>query len=313
MKCRTCGRKAAVNMRQHKLALCKEHYLEWVPEQTERFIKKYGMFRRDENILVAVSGGKDSLSLWDILWRLGYKADGLYIGLGIDEGIGYSDESHRLAAKFATERGLTLRVVDVEKEYGNTIPMLAEKTHRGKGKPCAVCGLTKRHEMNRTARDFGYDVLATGHNLDDEAATLFGNTLTWSGDFLQRQGPVLSESAGLARKVKPLCRFYEKEMTAYALLRGIEYIYDECPFATGSNSIYYKEVLNQIENQRPGAKLTFYLSFLEARQNGLFADHAVTMPELHACPVCGQPTSAPELCSFCRMVDKVSLAGESTG
>src|SRR5512136_1565029 len=111
MKCRTCGMKAAVNMRQHKLALCKEHYLEWVPEQTERFIKKYGMFRRDESILVAVSGGKDSLSLWDILWRLGYQADGLYIGLGIDEGIGYSAESHRLAEKFAQERGLTLHVV----------------------------------------------------------------------------------------------------------------------------------------------------------------------------------------------------------
>jgi hypothetical protein len=67
MKCKKCGNKASVNMRQHKLALCKEHYLEWVPEQTERFIKKYGMFTHEERILVAVSGGKDSLALWDIL------------------------------------------------------------------------------------------------------------------------------------------------------------------------------------------------------------------------------------------------------
>ena len=51
MKCRKCGEKASVNMRQHKLALCKEHYLEWVPEQTERFIKKYEMFTKDEKIL----------------------------------------------------------------------------------------------------------------------------------------------------------------------------------------------------------------------------------------------------------------------
>jgi hypothetical protein len=87
MKCKKCGAKASVNMRQHKLALCKEHYLDWVPEQTERFIKKYEMFTRDEKILVAVSGGKDSLALWDILNRLGYQADGLYLGLGIDGGI----------------------------------------------------------------------------------------------------------------------------------------------------------------------------------------------------------------------------------
>ena len=160
--------------------------------------------------------------------------------------------------------------------------------------------------MNRIARDLGYDVLATGHNLDDEAAVLFGNTLSWSGDYLLRQGPVLPSTDGLARKVKPLCRFYEREMTAYALLRGIEYIYEECPFAEGSTSIYYKEILNQLENDRPGAKLTFYLRFLEARQSGLFAEHKDAALNLHPCTNCGQPTSAPGLCSFCRMIEKAA-------
>ena len=314
MKCKKCGSKASVNMRQHKLALCTEHYLEWLPEQTERFIKKYEMFTPDEKILVAVSGGKDSLGLWDILVRLGYTADGLYLGLGIDgrrspsgEGIHYSRESHRMAEKFAQQHNLKLHVVDIEKEYGQSIPMLAERSHRGYGKPCSVCGLAKRHEMNRIARDLGYDVLATGHNLDDEAAQLFGNTLSWSADFLLRQGPVLPAAEGLARKVKPLCRFYEREMTAYCLARGIEYIYEECPFAEGSQSIYYKEVLNKLENDRPGAKLTFYLKFLEARKSGaLFIEKDVAQEHLHPCPKCGQPTSAPELCSFCRMIEKVS-------
>ncbi|NPA93023.1 MAG: tRNA(Ile)-lysidine synthetase, partial [Chloroflexi bacterium] len=44
MRCRKCGQKAVINMRHHKLALCKEHYLEWFVAQTERFIKKYRMF-----------------------------------------------------------------------------------------------------------------------------------------------------------------------------------------------------------------------------------------------------------------------------
>lgn len=315
MKCKKCGSKASVNMRQHKLALCKEHYLEWVPEQTEHFIKKYGMFRREEKILVAVSGGKDSLSLWDILHRLGYQADGLYIGLGIDtstslsagEGIGYSEESHRLSEKFASENGLCLHVVDVAKEYGQPIPVLAELSHRGQGRPCAVCGLAKRHIMNRIARDLGYDVLATGHNLDDEAATLFANTLQWSGDFLRRQSPVLPGTPGLARKVKPLCRFYEREMAAYALLRGIEYIYEECPFADGATSIYYKELLNRLETDKPGSKLIFYLRFLEARETGLFAAPAEFAANLHPCPNCGQPTSTDDLCSFCRMIEKAKM------
>ena len=307
MKCRKCGLKASVNMRQHKLALCREHYLEWVPEQAERFIKKYEMFTREERILVAVSGGKDSLSLWDILIRLGYRADGLYIGLGIDGGFGYSDESHRLSEAFAQKHGQLLHVIDIEKDYGLPIPVISERTQRGRGKPCAVCGLAKRHEMNRITRDLGYDVLATGHNLDDEAAVLFGNTLTWSGEYLLRQGPVLPAVEGLVRKVKPLCRFYEREMTAYALLRGIEYIYEECPYAEGSTSIYYKELLNQMETERPGAKLTFYLRFLDARRSGeLFVEPNLEGAHLHPCTNCGQLTSAPGLCSFCRMILKVS-------
>jgi uncharacterized protein (TIGR00269 family) len=298
-------------MRQHKLALCKEHYLEWIPEQTEKFIKKYQMFTHEEKILVAVSGGKDSLSRWDILVRLGYKADGVYLGLGIDEDINYSHESQRLCEKFAAEHNLKLHVVDIEKEYGQSIPMLAQSSHRGYGKPCAVCGLAKRHEMNRIARDLGYDVLATGHNLDDEAAVLFGNTLNWASEFLLRQGPVLPEKNGLARKVKPLCRFYEREMTAYALLSGIEYIYEECPFAEGSKSIFYKETLNQLETTRPGAKLIFYLGFLEARKSGeLFIEKNVEAGVLHDCPKCGQPTSTPDFCSFCRMIEKANKEAE---
>jgi uncharacterized protein (TIGR00269 family) len=289
-------------MRQHKLALCKEHYLDWVPAQVERFIEKYRMFTREEKILVAVSGGKDSLSLWAILHRLGYRADGLYICLGINGGVNYSVESQRLCEKFAAQYGLTLHVVNVQEQMGKTIPELAEASQRGRGKPCSVCGLVKRHEMNRIARDFGYDVLATGHNLDDEAAVLFGNTLTWSGEYLLRQAPVLPGTAGLARKVKPLCRLYEREMLAYALLRGIDYIYDECPYAEGATSIYYKELLNRLENDRPGAKLSFYLSFLEARKKGLFAEQAEIQQELHPCEKCGQPTSAPGLCSYCRLL-----------
>jgi uncharacterized protein (TIGR00269 family) len=306
MKCRKCGGKAAINMRHHKLALCREHFLEWLPEQTQRFIEKYRMFNRDERILVAVSGGKDSLSLWDVLIRLGYHADGLYIGLGIDGGIGYSAASQAKAESFAAAHGLILNVVDVPASLGAPIPMAAQLTHRGQGRPCSVCGLTKRHVMNRFARDGGYSVLATGHNLDDEASVLFGNTLSWSHGYLRRQGPVLDGRDGLVRKVKPFCRIYERESAAYALMRGIDYVYEECPYAVGATTLYYKDVLNQMEADRPGTKLSFYLSFLKAKDEGLFAvSEDAAAAELHPCPTCGQPTSAPGQCAFCRTWDQV--------
>jgi uncharacterized protein (TIGR00269 family) len=304
MKCRKCGVKAVIHMRQHHLALCQEHFLEWIPEQTQRFIEKYHMFNNKDRLLAAVSGGKDSLSLWDILSRLGYQVDGLYICLGIDEGLQYSQESQRLTEEFASQRGLNLHVVNVAEEYGETIPEMARRTTRGKHKPCSVCGMTKRHIMNRLAHQGNYDALVTGHNLDDEAAILFGNTLNWIPGYLARQSPVLEANRpGVSRKAKPLCRIYEREMAAYALLRGIEYIYDECPFAEGSRSIYYKEILNRMEDDNPGTKLSFYIMFLQAKKQGLFAPQADPDLELlHSCPSCGQPTSAPGECAFCRMV-----------
>jgi uncharacterized protein (TIGR00269 family) len=292
-------------MPQHKLALCKEHYLEWFPEQTQRFIEKYRMFTRGERLLVAVSGGKDSLSLWDVLWRLGYAADGLYIGLGIDGGAAYSSQSQCFAEGFASERGLKLTVVDVAGEYGADIPQVAHRSQRGRGKPCAVCGLSKRHIMNRVARDGGYAALLTGHNLDDEASVLMGNTLNWFGEQLVRQGPLLSAWDGLSRKAKPFCRFYERETAAYALLRGIEYVYDECPFSDGSKLLYYKRILNQLEGDRPGAKLSFYLNFLQAKEAGLFREKSdQSNLALHACPRCGQPTTSAGLCAFCRQMEE---------
>ena len=311
MKCRKCRKQAVINMRQHKLALCKTHFITWVQEQTERFIHKYAMFTRDQRVLVAVSGGKDSLALWDILLTQGYQADGLYIGLGIDHGIGYSAESRRYAEAFAAAHPeANLHIVEVPDAYGATIPEANMYMRRG-DKPCSMCGMSKRHIMNRIARDEGYDVLATGHNLDDEAATLLGNTLSWSVGYLKRQGPVLPENTdGLARKVKPLFRFYEREMAAYALLRGIDYIEEECPYAAGATSIRHKELLNDLELTSPGAKLQFYVRFLQARErDGIFQPEEQAQA-LNVCPECGQPTTSENACAFCRSWNRVRTLKE---
>lgn len=289
-------------MPQHRLALCREHYIEWVIGRTDETIRSFKMFSHDDKILVAVSGGKDSLSLWDILLRLGYKADGLYIDLGIGEG--YSAESRRFAQAFAQNHPEgKLIIVDIKEIYGMSVPELARSKRKGRGrKICSLCGLVKRHEMNRVAMEEGYDVVATGHNLDDEAASLLGNLLNWKVEYLEHQSPVLASTyPGLARKVRPLCRFYEREMAAYALVQGIGYIYEECPQAEGAKSILYKDLLNRLEIEMPGAKQRFYLDFLRAREKGRIKFQPPPIGELHPCEVCGQPTSAPGKCAFCRL------------
>jgi uncharacterized protein (TIGR00269 family) len=300
VKCKICHHPAAVNMRQHRLGLCAEHFTEWFVSHTERVIEKYRMFSAGDRILVAVSGGKDSLALWDVLLRLGHHVEGLYIDLGID-GNGYSTQSKAKVEQFALERGSApFRVVDVQETYGQSVPELSMK-RRGR-KVCSLCGLVKRHVMNRIAYEGDFAAVATGHNLDDEAAVLFQNVLHWETGYLARQAPVLpSIHPRLARKVKPFFRFYERDTAAYAILRDIQYIYEECPYSTGATTIFYKQLLNQLEARSRGAKQQFYLDFLRAREGEGILKPSSQKLELGECESCGQPTSAPGLCAFCRL------------
>jgi hypothetical protein len=145
VKCRVCKEPAVVDVRRHNAAFCRDHFLHHCDEQVKRAIDSHTMLAAGERVLVAVSGGKDSLALWDILVRLGYEADGLYLGLGIGE---YSDESVAFARDQARAIGRPLIEIDLARDYGYDIPAAAAATRRA---PCGACGLSKRHLFNSAA------------------------------------------------------------------------------------------------------------------------------------------------------------------
>jgi uncharacterized protein (TIGR00269 family) len=301
MKCRRCREPAVIELRRHNTAFCAECFLRYCREQVRKAIDEFAMFPPEARVLVAVSGGKDSLGLWDLLLELGYAADGLYVGLGI--GPTYSDASAAYARTFANERGLLLREISLPHDYGYDIETGSAIAGRA---PCSACGLSKRHLFNSAALEGSYDAVATGHNLDDEAAVLFGNTLRWNVEFLGRQLPVLPQGEGFARKVKPLVRISEREMAAYCVIRGIDYIVEECPMAEGNRHLAYKQALNAIEEQSPGSKHAFYFEFLN-KASGLFRPLAVAEQDdgLNACATCGSPTTG-DVCAFCALVARAT-------
>jgi tRNA-5-methyluridine54 2-sulfurtransferase len=299
VRCTRCGGHAVVELRRHNAAFCGDCFRGVFRNQVARAIDEYEMFLREDRILVAVSGGKDSLALWDVLLESGYHADGLYLGLGIGE---YSDRSHDRTVAFARERRASLRTIDLATEQSFDIPLAGRKGARSS---CAVCGLSKRYLFNRAALEGGYDVVATGHNLDDEAATLLGNTLRWNVEYIARQSPVLPAAEGLVRKVKPLHRLTELETAAYAFLRGIDYVVEECPLVGGNTQLRYKESMNAIEARSPGAKTQFFLGYLD-RGMPIFQT-ARNDVSLAPCGRCGQPTTGI-YCAFCRA--RAQILGE---
>jgi uncharacterized protein (TIGR00269 family) len=297
MKCTVCKAPAVMDVRRHNANFCRDHFLRLCRDQVARAIKDHGMLDPDDRVLVAVSGGKDSLAVWDILLELGYRVDGLYLGLGIGD---YSDASGEAARAFATGRGLHLLEVDLPADHGFDIPTGAKAAKRV---PCSACGLSKRHLFDEAARRHGYDVVATGHNLDDEAAVLFGNVLHWQTDYLGRQQPVLPARHGFPKKVKPLVRLGERETAAYCVLKGIDYIVEECPMAEGNKHLGYKDALNAIEVTSPGSKHDFYFGFLARAADRFTAEVAAEQEQLGRCDRCGAPTPG-DICSFCRLVER---------
>lgn len=303
MKCRVCRGRAAIQVRRHNANFCPTHFVEHVQRQVERTIHHYRMFEPGERLVLGVSGGKDSLALWDILTELGYTVDGVYLHLGIGD---YSSESLVLSQTFASQRKLDLEIIDLPSDAGFSVPEAAASTART---ACSACGLSKRYLLNQVAEEGGYDVLVMGHNLDDEAATLFGNVLQWNPEYLARQSPLLpADGGGLARKVKPLIRVAERETAAYAVMRGIDYEVEECPMAMGNTINRYKQWLNQLEEQSPGMKANFLLGFLDRGQAAF--THLQERVELGSCSVCGQPTTG-HVCAFCRLRQQTLVKIES--
>src|SRR5256884_2580464 len=72
-KCKRCKAPAVIEVRRHNAAFCQPCFEHHFVEQIKRAIKSKDMLRPDQRVLVAVSGGKDSVALWEVLLQLDYQ------------------------------------------------------------------------------------------------------------------------------------------------------------------------------------------------------------------------------------------------
>ncbi|MDR2695223.1 MAG: adenine nucleotide alpha hydrolase family protein [Deltaproteobacteria bacterium] len=301
MKCTVCKAPAVAALPGRHAGFCASCYLDFFARQVDRGIRGPRLFTREDRVLVALSGGKDSLSLALELTRQNYHITGLFIDLAIP---GSSDAAKGVVERFCARHGIELLVRDMARE-GLAVPLVRKRLRRP---VCSVCGKIKRYWFNRTALEGGYAALATGHNLDDEVARLTSNTLRWDQAYLSDQGPLLEGEDGFARKVKPLWRLSEFETANYAFLMNIEHHYAPCPYSAGASFTLYKHLWQQLEEAMPGRKLDFYQGFLERGRPVFARGEAEAGARLAPCGRCGYPTSA-EICGVCRIREAVNGPG----
>ncbi|MBA2849408.1 adenine nucleotide alpha hydrolase family protein [Thermosulfuriphilus ammonigenes] len=300
-RCKVCRQPTAIYLREHRLALCKDDYIAWFERQVARTIRQFKMFGPRDRILVGVSGGKDSLTVWLVLNRLGYQADGVFLDLGIPD---FSELSYLKGRDFAAIHGLKFQRLFLKDLIGLVLPDLEKKTR----KVCSLCGSIKRALFNKLAKEMGYQVVVTGHNLDDEASSLLSNVINWSLKYLARKYPVLPEGAGFVRKAKPLCRSSVREIRLYAELNDIDFLADPCPFSENATRLTYAEEMDRLEEVFPGTKRRFYLEYLR-KAYPIFhrdVDHFMERP-LVTCSRCQEP-AVNDPCLICRLRAEAGLS-----
>ena len=258
------------------------------------------LVRKGDRVLVSVSGGKDSaVAAWVLAKRageLGIDVGLLHIDLGIP---GYSEESRAAVEALRERLDAPLHVHGIEKEWGLALPEIARKLKKA---PCHVCGTLKRYYQNVLAKELGYNVLATGHNLDDSVGFIVNNFITGQVKQTHKISPLLPETELTPRKIKPLFWIQGRETEGYATEKGIPFTRCSCPFQKQSPTHVIREAFDRVEELRPGAKKSFVKNVLRA----LPGKGETTSPS--ACELCGAPTSG-KVCTVCRMKKKLRAGG----
>ena len=289
MHCHICNASAII---QHP-PRCKEHFIEDFEQRVQQTIEDYGLIQENDRILVAASGGKDSLTVL-VLLRKWFKD---VTAVVVDEGIaGYREHTLEDLRKVCEEHDVKLIVQSFEELSGKTLDgILKEKDYR----PCNVCGAFRRHLLNVTSKEF--DVIATGHNLDDESQAVLMNLLKGNTAILPRSGPVSGHGAkGFTKRVKPLYFCTEKEVMTYAFLHGLTTKFTECPNVQGSYRDTVRELLNAFENDHPGTKRNIIEQFLTLK-----AEWGEATPvELQKCEVCNEPCAGTR-CKACQYLVEI--------
>jgi uncharacterized protein (TIGR00269 family) len=306
--CTVCKRRESFFFRPYSgERLCKKCFAESVEAKVRASIAKYGMFNFDDRIAVAVSGGKDSISLLHILAkmeRLHPKAS--LAAVTVDEGIkGYRDEALAIATANCKKLGITHHVVSFKELYGFTLDEIVARAQR-KGEreltSCAYCGVLRRRALNVAARDVDADKIATAHTLDDEVQTILLNI--FHGDILRlaKEKPMTDKAhPRFVQKVKPFCEIPEKESALYAYVKKIKFQDTPCPYASEALRNDVRFMLNRMEEKHAGTKFTVFKS-IERIRPALY--EIAKKADFKECIECGEPASS-DLCKACEMLRQI--------
>ncbi len=306
--CSACKTKEAFYHRPYSgETLCKKCFTQSIEAKVRATIARYQMLNFDDRLAVAVSGGKDSLSLLHILAKIKrFRPKTQFIAVTVDEGIeGYRNEALEIAAASCKQFEIPHHVVSFKDLYGYTLDEIVFRA-RSRGEKeltaCAYCGVLRRKAINAAARQVHANKVATAHTLDDEVQTAVMNIFRGDIARLSKEKPVTSEVHPLlVQKIKPFCEIPEKESALYVYVKKIKFQYTPCPYASEALRNDIRSMINMMEQKHAGTKFTVFKAMERLRPA---LEETAKKEKFRTCTECGEP-SALDLCKACEMLRRV--------
>ncbi|MCQ2977939.1 MAG: TIGR00269 family protein [archaeon] len=303
-KCTKCGNPNVIIKRKASgQSLCKECFIKSIEKKVIQTIKKENFIEKGDKVLVALSGGKDSVVTLEILNSYVERHMIELCAVTIDEGIeGYREEGVEIAKSHAKRLGIPHKVVSFKDTFGIDLDeIMALEKHRGS---CTYCGVFRRWIINRVAREFGATKIATGHNLDDETQAIMMNYLEGNVENLAKIGPKTeSKNELFTIKIKPLREIPEKEIGLYALAKGLDIHLAGCPYAQESFRMEVSNILKDLSKDHPTIMYSTLRGFDKIRpaiRSEISQDY-----EFDTCERCGEPSSN-RLCRACTFLKELN-------
>jgi uncharacterized protein (TIGR00269 family) len=309
-KCINCDNSATIFRRQSGQYLCTQCFHASIEKIINKTISKFKMLKPDDLIIVAVSGGKDSLTLLHNLIQIQKKTynSNPLIALSIDEGIdSYRRDSIDLARQYCHQNNIKHEIISFKSKIGKTLDEIVHHEFNSPNRlyACNYCSIIRRRLLNDAAKALGGTVMALGHNLTDLAETFLMNILQARYHLIKGQYPYKQRSEEIEshfiKKITPLMKIPEEEIEVYAKTLPLNYHEQHCKYRE-QDPILRKRVLAFIEDCKrysPEIEYNLFKGFLKISEN-LY--HHNTQFKLSACPNCGYPSFTNKLCSYCQLL-----------
>jgi uncharacterized protein (TIGR00269 family) len=310
IKCR-CGKEAVFFRKYEGTHLCAPHFIQSIERKAMKTVSKFGMVKPGDHLIFALSGGKDSSVACHILAsKLRNWKNVRLAGVSVDEGVGkYRRETIKSAARLCRNLGVDHHVFSFRKELGFTLEQKLKQIRKREPEspyvlePCTICSIGRRHVLNKAARELGATKLCLGHNLDDEAQSVFMNFIRGDIQRASRGGAVTDFSISLGAKkfiprIKPLREIPEREIALYAWLKKIPHHTGICPYSSGLR-LEVRSFINRLEMLSPGVKFSILHTYDKILPR--FREAAGRHPaKVKNCKKCGEPAPG-EICRSCEL------------